>query len=109
MRSKYGNQKTTVYGITFDSKKEAERYLVLRSLEQQGLITDLQRQVKYVLLPTQKIDGETVEKALSYVADFQYKRNGEIVVEDVKGMRTQVYKIKRKLMLWFYDIQITEV
>ena len=107
--SKYKNVKTTYKGITFDSRKEAERYIVLKSLQDRGLITDLKRQVRFQLLPAQKVNGKVVEKSVAYVADFTYMRNGELVVEDAKGMRTPVYNLKKKLMVWFYSIQIKEV
>ena len=72
--------------------------------------TDLQRQVKYVLLPSQKDrSGKIIEKQLAYIADFVYRQDGRTVVEDAKGFRTEVYKIKRKLMLWRFDIRIQEV
>lgn len=109
MGNKYGNRKTTVDGVTYDSAKEARRGAELRLLERAGEITDLHRQVKYELLPAQRRGGRVVERPVSYVADFVYKENGEEVVEDTKGMRTKEYIIKRKLMLWQYGIQIREV
>ena len=124
-RSKYGNRKTMVDGITFDSKKEANRFRELQLLERAGKITALQRQVKYVLIPTQREfsneiykkgahqgnfkPGKVLEKECSYIADFAYIQDGAYVVEDTKGVRTEAYKIKRKLMLERYGIQIREV
>lgn len=124
-RSKYGNRKTVVDGITFDSKKEANRFRELQLLERAGKITALQRQVKYVLIPTQREfsneiykkgahqgyfkPGKVLEKECSYIADFAYIQDGAYVVEDTKGVRTEAYKIKRKLMLERYGIQIKEV
>ena len=110
-QSKYRAQKTVVDGITFDSKKEAERYIQLKYLEKQGAIRGLQRQVKFVLIPKQvdKRTKKTLERELSYYADFVYYMHGEKIVEDVKGVKTDVYKLKRKLMLWVHGIQITEV
>lgn len=124
-RSKYGNRKTVVDGVIFDSKKEAQRYRELLLLERAGTITDLQRQVKYVLIPAQREwvneiytkgtkkghfkSGKVLEKECSYIADFVYIQNGAYVVEDTKGVRTEAYKIKRKLMLERYGIQIQEV
>lgn len=94
-----------MYGITFDSKKEAERYLVLRSKAKAGQISELVRQKRYELLPKQ--DGE---RAVYYVADFVYKLpDGTVIVEDVKGVKTDVYKLKKKLMLYTYGIKINEV
>lgn len=108
-RSKYGAKKVTVNGIQFDSKREARRYLDLSAMEMAGQIQDLQLQVKYELIPNQMIDGKVAERAVSYVADFVYKRNGETVVEDSKGHRTKDYILKRKMMLYFHGIRITEV
>ena len=105
--SKYYNRKTrTPDGIVFDSKKEAMRWNQLKLMEKAGIITDLQRQVKYELIPKQ--DGE---RACCYKADFVYHnaKTGELVVEDTKGYRTEAYKIKRKLMLFRFGIKITEV
>lgn len=107
--SKYYNQKITVDGITFDSKKEYRRYRELCLMERAGEIDNLERQVKFELIPTQKKNGKVVERACSYVADFVYNENGEQVVEDTKGIRTEAYKIKRKMMRWLYDIEIKEV
>ena len=124
-RSKYGNRKTVVDGITFDSKKEANRFRELQLLERAGKIMALQRQVKYVLIPTQREfsneiykkgahqghfkPGKVLEKECSYIADFAYIQDGAYVVEDTKGVRTEAYKIKRKLMLERYGIRIREV
>ena len=124
-RSKYGNRKTVVDGIVFDSQKEAQRYRELQLLERAGKITALQRQVKYVLIPTQREftnevykkgahqgrfkPGKVLEKECSYIADFAYIQDGAYIVEDTKGVRTEAYKIKRKLMLERYGIQIKEV
>lgn len=107
--SKYYNQKITVDGITFDSKKEYRRYRELCLMERAGEIDNLERQVKFELIPTQKKNGKVVERACSYVADFVYNENGEQVVEDTKGIRTEAYKIKRKMMRWLYGIEIKEV
>ena len=104
MMSKYHAKKTTVNGIVFDSKKEALRYAELLLLESAGAIQNLRRQVSYELIPKQK-----GERACHYVADFIYDENGGTVVEDVKGVRTDAYRIKRKLMLWRYGIRIKEI
>lgn len=109
MRSKYGNRKTQRDGVTFDSRKEARRWSELLLLEKAGAIQSLQRQVRYELLPSQRIDGKVVERAVHYVADFVYEQDGAIVVEDTKGFRTPDYIIKRKLMLWRHGIRISEV
>lgn len=124
-RNKYGNRKITVDGATFDSKKEAARYRELKLLERAGKISHLELQAKYVLIPAQRAPscdtykrgpnkgkpkpGKLLEKECSYIADFSYFRDGRFVVEDTKGVRTEVYKIKRKLMLERYGIQISEI
>ena len=107
--SKYGSKKIVVDGIEFDSRKEAHRYHELRLMERGGLITDLQRQVKFELIPSQRYDGKVVERPCNYIADFVYKENGNTVVEDTKGFRTKDYIIKRKLMLYLCGIRIREV
>lgn len=109
--SKYGNRKTVIDGNQYDSVKEAKRGAELRLMERAGIISDLQRQVKYTLIPAQKRGGRTVERPVTYIADFQYTENGETVVEDVKSpaTRTPQYIIKRKLMLWEFGIQVKEV
>ena len=124
--NKYRNKKfTAADGITFDSKKEYRRYNELRLLEKAGLIEDLARQVKFVLIPGQyeectevytkgknkgqKKQGALLERECAYYADFTYKVNGELIVEDTKGVRTPDYIIKRKLMLQKYNIRIREM
>lgn len=117
---KYKNIKDTINGITFDSKREANRYAELRLLEKAGIIQNLQLQVKYVLIPAQKEPdtvgarggihkGKVIEKECSYIADFVYEEDGKTVVEDTKGFRTKDYIIKRKLMLERYGIRIKEI
>ena len=106
--SKYRNHKITVNGIVYDSKKEARRHAELLLMERAGAIKNLERQVKYVLIPSQKIDGKVVERELAYKADFRYTQNGKTVVEDVKGFKTPEYKIKRKLMLYIHGVRIKE-
>ena len=107
--SKYKNRKYEVDGLVFDSKKEARRYEELRLLEKSGVISDLQTQVRFMLIPSQHIDGKCVERACFYVADFVYFENGQKVVEDTKGFKTTDYIIKRKLMLHVHGIRIREV
>jgi hypothetical protein len=107
--NKYKNIKTNVDGITFDSKKEAGRYIELKMLLKAGEISDLQLQVPYELMPTIKLEGQTF-RGIKYVADFVYKdKDGKTVVEDAKGMRTDVYKMKKKLMAYIHKIVIKEV
>lgn len=112
---KYNNKKVVVNGITYDSKKEYQRHCDLMLMERAGLISNLQRQVKYELIPTQRIDGKVVERPISYIADFVYHKDGGLVCEDVKGYRDPSsagyakFVLKRKMMLWIHGIRITEV
>lgn len=101
---KYGNVKTG----GCDSKKEAKRKAELQLLEKAGVISDLKCQVTYELLPRQEYKGKFAEHPVKYIADFVYTENGETVVEDVKGMKTDVYRLKKKLMLWRYGIKVKE-
>lgn len=120
--NKYGNSKTVAGGIEFDSKRESKRYQELLLFERTGAIKNLQRQVKYTLIPSQfekiwnpqkemYVKGKCLERECSYVADFVYIdiKTGEIVVEDAKGFKTKDYIIKRKLMLYTHGIKIREV
>lgn len=106
-RSKYHAKKTVVDGITFDSKREADRYLVLKSMEEDGAIEDLRRQVRYELVPAFDVEGRHY-RPVFYVADFVYVEDGKEVVEDVKGMRTDVYRLKSKLFAYRYGVSIRE-
>lgn len=116
-QSKFHNVSTEVDGIKFASKKEAKRWQELLLLQKSGVITNLERQYKFELLPSlQRSDG-TKERPVSYVADFVYgiaaERRGvpslaPLVVEDSKGVRTPDYIIKRKLLLFRYGITIKE-
>lgn len=120
--NKYQNKKTEVNGIAFDSLKEARRFKELKLIEKAGEIYDLQLQVKFELIPTQREPdiigkrggvkkGKVIEREVNYYADFTYKITGtnELVVEDTKGMRTKEYILKRKMMLYFHNIRIREV
>lgn len=110
--SKFGSRKTQVDGITFDSKREARRFAELRLMERAGEISNLQIQVPYELIPTQRDEetGRVIERAVTYRADFVYNdRTGKMIVEDAKGYRTDVYLIKRKLMLKVHKIRVVEV
>lgn len=109
--SKYNSKKTIVDGQVFDSRKEAKRYQELLFLERAGAIKNLSRQVKFVLIPSQRDEatGKVIERECSYRADFEYMEDGKTVVEDVKGFRTKEYILKRKMMLWKYGIRIREV
>lgn len=133
MRNKYYSKKISADGMIFDSKKEFKRWNELRLLEKTGQIRDLKRQVKFVLIPAQREPdtrgpkggikpGRLLEREVSYVADFTYVENlpfadeadtGVLVVEDVKGYKDgaaySIFKIKRKMMLYFHGIRIREV
>lgn len=118
--NKYRNRKTTRNGITYDSVKESRRHAELLLLERAGEISDLARQVRYVLIPAQYEPdiigarggvkrGKLIEREVAYIADFVYMQDGKLVVEDTKGVRTKDYIIKRKLMLYVHKIRIKEV
>lgn len=105
--SKYGNRKTVVDGITFDSRREANRYRQLKTLEQAGEITDLVLQPSFVLLDAFTDAHGKRHQAIRYVADFQYTdRDGSVIVEDAKGIETAVFKLKRKLFLSRYPHEL---
>ncbi len=128
-RTKCGNKKVTVDGIEFDSKKEANRYCELKLLQRAGQITDLQLQTEFELIPAQYEtyarygktgkqlqDGKRcIEKSCVYKADFTYIKDGQLVVEDVKGYRDPAsaayakFVIKRKLLLWRFGIRVIEI
>lgn len=129
VKRKYNNKKIIVDGIKFDSKKEALRFKELKMLEKAGIISNLQRQVKYTLIPAQyeRTDGvytkgkdkgkpkkgRLIERECAYYADFVYMQNGDTIVEDVKGYRDgqayNLFVIKRKLMLYVHGIIIKEL
>lgn len=104
-KNKYGAQKASVDGITFDSKFESERYANLRLLERAGVIQNLTLQPRYVLQEGFVYNGHK-ERKIEYVADFQYTLNGKTIVEDAKGMKTPIYKLKRKLFLYKYGDKV---
>jgi len=101
--NKYKNKKCLVDGILFDSKKEAKWYLYYRELLRSGVISDLKLQTKFILQENFKYNEKT-ERKISYIADFSYMQNNNFYVIDVKGMKTDVYKIKRKLFLFKYPV-----
>jgi hypothetical protein len=107
--SKYRNEPTIVNGIKFDSLREAARYRRLKEMEEAGLIGELQLQVSFVLAGAVIFADGTKKRALRYVADFTYVEGGAYVVEDVKGMLTDMYKVKRHLMKAILGIDIREV
>ena len=120
MFSKYHSKKFSIDGETFDSEKEFRRWQELKILERAGQISDLRRQVPFEVIPDQREPdvigprggirkGRILERKAVYIADFVYKdTNGQEVVEDVKGMRTKDYTLKRKLMLLNYGIRVLE-
>lgn len=119
-KNKYGNKKCSYDGMTFDSKRERDRYCELRLLQMAGKISELKCQVPFELVPEQRGPdtlgprggrrrGRLLEKAVVYVADFVYQADGKTVVEDAKGHRTKDYIIKRKLMLFRHGIRIKEI
>ena len=105
MRSKYNARKVRLDGYTFDSMMEADHYCELKLLEKAKMIRDLKVHPAYILQEPFTYEGKW-EKAITYEADFSYMEGGRQVVEDVKGMRTDVYKIKRKLFLKRYGSEL---
>ena len=123
--SKYKAKKAEFNGMKFDSRKECSRYRELCLMERAGEIRNLQTQVKFVLIPVQRepdqigarggiIKGKVIERECSYIADFTYyDKNNQFHVEDVKGYKDgaayNIFKIKRKLMLYVHQIRVEEV
>ena len=119
--NKYKNEKVEFDGIKFDSKRERDRYMVLKDAERRGVISELKCQPKFTLIPAQyheeakqlKTKVKMVKKcdflAITYTGDFQYVKDGNIVVEDVKGMVTPEYKLKEKMMAYFHHIIIRRI
>jgi len=104
-RLKYNNVKKEVDGKKFDSTKESKRYLELKSMVERGEISELHEQVKFTF-------AHNGVKICSYIADFTYNKDGKEVVEDVKSEMTKklpVYKMKKKMMVAFFGIEINEV
>lgn len=123
-RPKYGNSKVKAFGMTFDSRREYERYMVLKRAEDEGRIADLKCQVKYELLPAvkevQHIQLKTkvkevervIQKPITYKCDFQYIKDGKLVVEDVKiseFLLPKEYLLKEKMLFYYYRIRIKRV
>lgn len=102
--SKYHNKKSG----GFDSLRERGRYRELQLMERAGKIQGLSRQVRFELLPSQYDEKKCVFRGVSYVADFTYWEDGRFIVEDVKGVKTDVYRIKAKMMYYFHHIRIKE-
>ena len=109
--NKYRAKKVAIGDEKFDSKAEYRRFLNLSAMEDVGKISELKRQVPFILAPSVKFDGENRAKPpLKYVADFVYiDSNGNQVVEDVKGMETPEFRIKRHLMVSVHGVQIRVV
>lgn len=121
---KYKNKKIEIDGIKFDSTKEGKRYLVLKQALENGEIQDLKLQVKYELIPSikeeyvehlktkDKIKTRTLQLPITYTCDFQYVKDGELVVEDIKAspkLLPKEFTLKEKLMFWKYRIRIKKV
>lgn len=106
--SKYRSHKIEVDGVRFDSKAEAARWHELKLMEKAGLISDLQLQVPFELIPARRKLNGKIEHSCTYIADFVYFENGIRTVEDVKGMPTKEYIVKRKLMFFIHGIEIRE-
>lgn len=122
--TKYNNKKVEVDGVVYDSKREYERWLLLKDAEEQGIITDLQRQVKFELIPAvieeyvehlktkDKIKTRVLQRPITYTADACYYKDGEYVVEDLKvspKVKTDKYILKNKMMFALRGIRIKEV
>lgn len=124
--SKYNNKKVEYDGLKFDSKKEMQRYIVLKKAEEDGLISDLKLQPKYELIPavkemvtkqlktkTKEVE-RTIQLPITYSADFSYYKDGVYVVEDVKASPNfasldKAFLIKEKLFRWKYGYGIKRV
>jgi hypothetical protein len=122
--SKYRNTKVSFQGEKFDSKREMQRYIVLKDAERNGIIQNLQKQVKFELIPKieedivihlkrkDKIQRKTIQQPIIYRADFVYEKDGVMVVEDVKisdFLLPKEYLLKEKLFRWKYGFKIKRV
>lgn len=94
--SKYRNKKAQIDMYVFDSVRESQRYKELKLLERAGEISNLELQPRFLLQDSFKKNGRTFRK-IEYVADFKYIENGKTIVEDVKGIQTDVFKLKHKI------------
>lgn len=104
--NKYRNKKVIVDEKEFDSKREGNRYKELKLLERAGEIKNLELQPRFLLQDSFKKNGRTFRK-IEYVADFKYIENGKTIVEDVKGMQTDVFKLKHKIFEKVYpDLEL---
>ena len=103
--NKYHNKKCFYKDMTFDSKKERDYYIVLEMMLKNNQITDLKTQVKFELQPNFKFKEKTI-RSINYIADFTYVKDGKLIIVDTKGYRTEVYKLKKKMMQFKgYDIK----
>ena len=110
MVAKYHNKKAKYDGYTFDSIREKNYYIKLKLLEKAGKIKELELQKEYELQPSYKLNNKTSRK-ITYRADFTYKttEDNKMHVIDVKGYRTDVYRLKKKLFEYKYKIEIEEI
>ena len=112
--NKYGAKRTRVNGIWFDSKREAERYKLLKAMQMAREITDLELQPEFPLMigdrpVLMRSKGYPNGRRVKYIADFRYEQDGKTIIEDVKGMRTDVYKLKKAIVETIYGIKVIEV
>lgn len=108
-QNKYHNKKVIQDDMVFDSQKENTRYNALKWLLKANEIRDLELQKEFILQEPFELNGKKY-RAIKYVADFVYKdKDGNIIVEDAKGYRTEIYKLKKKMMAYKYGIEIKEV
>lgn len=110
MVAKYHNKKVKYDGYTFDSIREKNYYIKLKLLEKAGKIKELELQKEFELQPSFKLNNKTSRK-ITYRADFTYKttEDDKLHVIDVKGYRTDVYRLKKKLFEYKYRIEIEEI
>ena len=125
-KSKYHNKKVEYDGISFDSKKEMKRYVFLKDMEDKGVIENLERQVRFVLIPSMtedrivhlktkdKVVKKTIQLAITYTCDFRYVHDGVTIVEDIKASPKSaaldnVFLLKEKLFRWRYGFAIKRV
>lgn len=109
--NKYKNKKVLLDGIEFDSQLEARRYCELKILERVKEIKDLRRQVEFELQPSYRKNNKVIRN-IKYVADFVYYdvRRGKTIIEDAKGFKTEIYKLKKKIFEYKYpDLEIKEI
>lgn len=111
-KSRINSQRVIANGIEFDSKIEHDRYLELLVMEREGVISELQCHPAWELIPPQKVPGKRPFRGHRYTADFRYMRDGKMIVEDVKSVKTREerdYIINRKLMWMLLGIYVEEV